>query len=642
MISGTRKVRMKIKPIIFVFLIFNVAHVLAEDKNIIPPVIIKKTPSRSLTSGSSTTITQHDIQTSGVTTLSQALQNLGGIQIQDLAGNSSQVLLSLRGFGANASSNTLLLINGIPIVNPDLAPPDLNAIPLNEIKAISITAGSESVLYGDQAVGGVININTDLQADHKYLFSCVGGSYSQANCSIAVTNFYKQLKYTVTINRDQTENYREHNDYTQNLFSATALYTYATGKIRFFLNAENEAMQFPGALTLEQVRQDRRQATNSIDDFKDNNGFVFLQWIQELPNDWKFKINASRRQMGGDGVLSVPFTQDRTTNFIKPELSGNIGKWLVISGFELQQDHYDLNSSFGNTNNDQQKYSVFGLGNYPLTSSLHFSAGVRGAMQDDQLVSFENENTVNRAFASTVGLNYEPFTHLNFYLRRAGSYRFPKADENADATEGVTGLKTQRGVAYETGFEEQNNQYEIRGGLYQLNLQDEIAFDPMQTPEQPFGSNRNLPPTTRKGFTLSGRDQLTDKLQILSQVNVVDAVFQNGVNAGNRIPLVSELLIHGGINYKFTDNWQLYTEALFTGNQFTANDDANIGVKLGGYTVYNLNFRYVMKSFTAALHVNNIFNKYYYFYTVYEPGDPSEFYYPAPARNVTLSVSYAI
>src|SRR5581483_1798315 len=95
----------------------------------LPPVLVKAKP--TLVDGKSVAlISQEDMATSGVGTLAQALQYLGGLQLQDTSGNGSQVSLSLRGFGANASSNTLLLVNGIPITNPDMAPPDLNFIPL--------------------------------------------------------------------------------------------------------------------------------------------------------------------------------------------------------------------------------------------------------------------------------------------------------------------------------------------------------------------------------------------------------------------------------------------------------------------------------------------------------------------------------
>ena len=71
-----------------------------------------------------------------------------------------------------------------------------------------------------------------------------------------------------------------------------------------------------------------------------------------------------------------------------------------------------------------------------------------------------------------------------------------------------------------------------------------------------------------------------------------------------------------------------------------ATDDANIAGKNGGYTTYNFNLGYRLKNLSASLRVNNIFNQYYYFYTVYQTSMLSEFFYPAPGRNFTLNLKY--
>jgi iron complex outermembrane receptor protein len=232
--------------------------------------------------------------------------------------------------------------------------------------------------------------------------------------------------------------------------------------------------------------------------------------------------------------------------------------------------------------------------------------------------------------------------NISAYVRRAGSFRFPKADENASASPVVNGLKTQQGVSYETGLECHWRKTVTRFSLYQLNLKDEITFDPNQTPKDPFGTNRNFDPTVRKGFSISEKIPITEKISLGSQYNLINARFQSGPNAGNRIPLVAESNLEANLNYQLSGHWTMFIEAIYTGNQFAANDDANIVGALGGYTFYNMNVKYEYKSLTTSFRVNNITNKYYYFYSVFNIYNKTESFYPAPGVNALLTISYIV
>jgi iron complex outermembrane receptor protein len=628
---------MRIRFLLFLFFISS-AHAYQTDA-IVPPVVISanKHLNQISTHAPKTIITHDDMTHIGATSLSQALQELGGVQLQDTTGNSSQVALSMRGFGVNASSNTLLLINGIPITNPDLAPPDLNAIPIQEIEYIEITSGTETVLYGDQAVAGTINIVTHKETKKTATLSCGGGSYNSHNCYAHVNTHISQLKMSLGALTSYSDNYRQHNEYDHHLLSGTLDYPYRRGNTSIDYQIAKEHMLYPGALTAQQVRQNRRLTSNNIDFFRDWNGFYHLKNKQYLTNNWRIETDLARRDMHGNGVLTVPFHQSRITNFIKPQLKGKIGNIVSTSGIDFENDDYHLDSMYGITDDSQQKYGLFSLVNIPLYQYFSLSLGARGAQQNNHLVNPQITNSINRAIASTLGITYQPNSNLQFYLRRAENFRFPKADE--DASSDANGLKTQRGVSYETGSEWRFKQTYSKLGLFQLNLRDEITFDPTQTPLQPFGSNRNLAPTVRRGITFSEKYLATQQLTLDGQYNYVRARFQNGINTGKRIPLVSENIFHGGVNYAITSRWNLYSEAVYTGSQFAANDNANIAGELGGYIVYNFNLRYQFKELSAALRFNNIFNKYYYFYAAYQNSINTEYYYPAPGRNFLLTLT---
>ncbi len=626
------------RVLFFTICFFTLSPHAAMQNNIIPAVIVTKPKEYSLSSSPKVLISKQDIATSGATSLSQALEELGGVQLEDTTGNGSQVMLSMRGFGVNATSNTLLLVNGIPLSNPDLAPPDLNAIPLNEIETIEIINGSESVLYGDQAVGGIINIITHDNDPKKIVASCSAGSYNQQICSASISKKIQKMNFSLQLLHNQTDNYRVHNNYNQTLIGGNVNYPYKTGSWNFDYKIVNEKMLYPGALTQTQVEQNRRQATNETDFFSDWNGLFNFRHTQKLNSNWKLQTDLSRREMHGSGVLFSPFLQSRYIHYIKPQVKGTINGNILTSGIELQNDSYNLNSYYGVTNNSLQKYGLFGLIDIPLTSRLTLSLGARGAQQDTTLT--QNNSVTNRVTATTIGATYTLTQHAKIYLRRAESFRFPNADENAFIASNITQLKTQKGSSYETGAEWDWKSLTSKINLYLLQLTNEITFDPTQTLQTPFGANRNLAPTQRQGFSLSEKYDFNSQLSLNGQYNFVNARFQSGINSGNRIPLVAENLLRAGVNYQFLSHWNIYTEAQYTGNQYTANDDANIAGKMGGYTTYNTSLRFSYKSLSASLRLNNIFNKYYYFYTVFNPTMNSQSFYPAPGRNYMLTLKY--
>jgi iron complex outermembrane receptor protein len=108
-----------------------------------------------------TVITREDIQHSSARTLPELLSIQAGISTRDIFGNNAaSASVDIRGFGAAAGQNTLILLDGRSITDPDLSGVQWSAIPFASIERIEIMRGSGAVLYGDGASSGVINIIT--------------------------------------------------------------------------------------------------------------------------------------------------------------------------------------------------------------------------------------------------------------------------------------------------------------------------------------------------------------------------------------------------------------------------------------------------------------------------------------------------
>lgn len=89
----------------------------------------------------------------------------------DVGSSYSRVML--RGFDKGA----LVMVNGAPVNVNNYA--SVNSIPLDAIDRIEVVKGANSVLYGPEALGGVINIITKKEPENPYDDSCYWRQLSQ-------------------------------------------------------------------------------------------------------------------------------------------------------------------------------------------------------------------------------------------------------------------------------------------------------------------------------------------------------------------------------------------------------------------------------------------------------------------------------
>lgn len=104
-------------------------------------------------------ITAKQIKNGGYSSVFEAIQALAQANVlayQEDGGDYGSMLsrIKLRG----VDSGTLLLVNGNPANYMNMA--DLNSVPIDQVEKIEIVKGANSVLYGPQAIGGVVNIIT--------------------------------------------------------------------------------------------------------------------------------------------------------------------------------------------------------------------------------------------------------------------------------------------------------------------------------------------------------------------------------------------------------------------------------------------------------------------------------------------------
>jgi len=102
-----------------------------------------------------TEITAEEIKATNSHTVAEALTYVPGVIVS--VGRKNQPNIQMRGLD---QSRALILIDGVPYYETNYGKLDLNQIPVNNIAKIEITKGDSSVLYGPNALAGVINIIT--------------------------------------------------------------------------------------------------------------------------------------------------------------------------------------------------------------------------------------------------------------------------------------------------------------------------------------------------------------------------------------------------------------------------------------------------------------------------------------------------
>ena len=103
-------------------------------------------------------ITATEIQKSGLTNISEVLKKLGQLNTRQNLDGSTNSVIDMRGFGDTADNNVVVLLDGVRLSENEQTSARTSFIPLEAIDHIEITKGGNSVLYGDGATSGSINI----------------------------------------------------------------------------------------------------------------------------------------------------------------------------------------------------------------------------------------------------------------------------------------------------------------------------------------------------------------------------------------------------------------------------------------------------------------------------------------------------
>jgi iron complex outermembrane receptor protein len=611
-------------------------------------------------------ITRQQIKESGVISIPEALSQIGNLNVRNLNGGQLGVgaTVDMRGFGASAKDNTLILLDGQRMNPIDSGSVRWESIPMDSIEKIEILNGGGSVQYGDKAVGGVINIITRSDKVSAPSVSLTAGSFGTQLASGNYSAKVSDTKFDLNFSAANSDGWRDNGQASQGV--ANVGLTHYLGKVDkvFWISSFNsQSYGTPGGV-LGEVGQGNPRATkwNNIGDKTVTNGTSnLIGFVKSIDAQSLIEVDFNYKDSGA--TQYTPNLSAKTTTYDKWSYNFNPRLKKAWQDFGESVVGFDYSQAMGsfvtNTGNNQKanltNQSYYLTHRIPLSQQLDLLGGFRKQTQDAVAYDLEsgvtsNANKEQSANASDVALNYKygPSDANKVFVRVNNSYRFANIDEYwgwdpIDYTRVFSGiLAPQKNNTLELGGDWllTGNQ-KFGASVYQMDSSNEIRYD------HSTYANINSADIRRYGVTANAHLNLSKNLMMLPRVNVQSAKYTAGTFDGSSVALVPKVTSSIALAYKPKSFTTYTTHINYVGSQYYDGDESNSLNKIPAFTTVDLSAVYTYGSWESALRIKNIFDKKYANYGGYGSVqlDPNNFgtayyYYPADPRAIFISTRY--
>jgi vitamin B12 transporter len=160
--------------------------------------------------GSISIITEEEIKQSGLTHVDDILRDQLSVTVTKQGGVGGESTVRLR--GANQKS-VLIIIDGVRVNNNTTGRFDFRNLNTENIERIEILRGSQTPVWGADAVGGVINIITKKgRSTPTHSLSFETGSFGSYSENLSSSGTFKDFDYSVSASRADISGYSDFNE----------------------------------------------------------------------------------------------------------------------------------------------------------------------------------------------------------------------------------------------------------------------------------------------------------------------------------------------------------------------------------------------------------------------------------------------
>ena len=610
-----------------------------------------------------TVITKEQIAESHVQSVVDLFRDQVGVLVKDVYGNGKSATVDVRGFGETAPPNVLVLVDGRRVNQIDLSGVDWTQIPLDQVERIEIVRGSGSVLYGDNAVGGVINIITKKpEKPFSARVEGVLGSYHLNKESGSVSGKWGPLSALLSMGYNATDGYRENGLLRAKDVGGKVFYD-LNDNVSFNLSGafHRDKQGLPGGLTQAEIDLLGRQATLTPNNqAQTDDGYGNLGVKVKFGNVGRIEADLSYRDRQMENFLDFPlsfytYEDQRSINTWGFTPRGILEKSLwnfpnkLIFGLDYYQSDakVDWEAAFfgfpssGGSDITQKSVGLYFLDELTVLEKLILSFGYRHqrvTYDISQKNPFFKDDVKDWAPAWNVGLDYLLGKRSSVFFSIRSSFRFPTTDELIlvyPVPRVNPAIKPQTGYDYEAGVRYAFNDWiETNLTLFWIDTYDEFFFNPATF------INENYPKTQRKGIEIGGRVTPLSWLSAWANYGYIQPILRGSIFSGNQIPGVPKNKGAIGASVGPWKGFLLSANAVFMGSQYLISDWANQVEKQDRYYTLNARLSYTWKGLNAFFGVNNITNQKFSQVAVTNAAGTTQLFYPSPERNFLGGISY--
>ena len=582
-------------------------------------------------------ITGEDLQRRRVKTVADGLRLAQGLTVFSSGGPGTSTTVRIRG---GNSDQVLVLIDGAIMNSATLGDFDFANLTTDNIERIEVLRGAQSMLWGADAMGGVINITTkkgtgvpSVSAFSEYgSFSSIreGGQVSGQKGPIDFSGAISRWDYTgfsaVNYRRGASERDAFHNWQASTRVGIKLPYE---GRLDLNFRFLQGKSGFDGGFG---------PGFDVLGAYSNSQQYVYSASYQQPITDWWNQVLTLSRQNEilhsfpgttqrdlATGVVSSPFDPvfnpdskfNTVSNRIEWQNNFQIGKPLLLTaGYQYrEQQGENLNLSTGGTtvsNHIISSHAGFAQAQLNMWDRVFATAGVR---QDEYNV-FSSATT----YRTTAG-----YLHQETGTKVRGSYatgfRAPTINQLFFPDFGTTNLKPEKSQSMDVGMDQYllNNRLTISGGFFWNRFRDMIvAQQSAALCGTQFGfanfCAQNVGLVNTKGWEASVKYAVVRDVPLIKSLDV-QAQYTNTLtrnleqqpgNRAPRIPVDQWSLI---ISYQPIDPLRINLEGRYVGSRF---NDVNNLQPMRAFDLWNLSATYdVTNRVQTYLRADNIFNEKY-------------------------------